>query len=512
VTQRGLAPQGHESEGVVRTTPTANWIGDAPVGSGVGLYVDLLRSRLWQVAIIVVAAVGAAALVVALTDKVYEAEAQLLVTPIPDADQELFGLGLVSQSGDPTRDVETMATLITTTPVANRVRSELGIERSSRSLLKDVRAEPVAQSSLVTITAKGTDPRLAADLADAFAQSAIAVRTERMRALLDVVIPRLRAQLGKLPPVEERSREDLSERIRSLETLRASQDPTLHIEAPATPSTSPVAPRPVLSISAALVAGLVLAFGAVLGAHFLDPRIAREEDLRQYRIPVVGRIPRERRRLGQDGPLRPGELSEAAADAFHRLASSLATQSAKGQRSIFVTGASPNTGKSTVALNLGLALGARGDHVLLVDADSRRPTLAPTLGLTPDHGLADVVTGRASPSDALVPVDGLTAGSVKLLAQMPAESAPTPVTAEAADRLIRDATQHAEWVIVDGAALNYTPESLPLATQAATILLVVRLGVTRTRDLADLAELLVQQGITPQGFIVVGAKPRPVYR
>lgn len=511
MTQRGLAPQGQEPEGVVRTTPTANWIGDAPAGSGVGLYVDLIRSRLWLVAIIVVAAVGTGALFVALTDKVYEAEAQLLVTPIPDADQELFGLGLVSQSGDPTRDVETMARLITTTPVADRVRSELGIERSSRSLLKDVRAEPVAQSSIVTITAKATNPRAAAHLADAFAQSAIAVRTERMRALLDVVIPRLRAQLAKLPPAETRTREDLGERIRSLETLRAAQDPTLHMEAPATPSTSPVAPRPVLSIGAALIAGLVLAFGVVLGAYFLDPRIVREEDLRQYRIPVVGRIPRQPRRFRQDGPLRPSELSKAATDAFRRLASSLAAQSAKGERSIFVTGASPNNGKSTVALNLGLALGARRDQVLLVDADTRRPTLASALGLTPDHGLADVVTGHASLSDTLVSVDGLTAGPVQLLAQMPAESAPTPVTAEAADRLIRDVTQRAEWVIVDGGALNYAPESLPLATQAATILLVVRLGVTGTRDLADLAELLVHQGITPQGFIVVGAKPRPVY-
>jgi tyrosine-protein kinase len=476
-----------------------------------GLYVDLLRSRLSQVVVIVVTAVGAAALFVALADKAYEAEAQLLVTPIPNGNQELFGLGLVSESGDPTRDVETMAKLITTTPVANRVRSELGIEASSASLLKNVRAEPVAQSSIVTITAKATEPKLAAHLADAFAQSAIAVRTERMRAVVDAVIPQLRAQLSELPPVEARAREDLSERIRSLEALRALQDPTLHMEASATVPTSPVAPRPALSIGAALIAGLVLAFGAVLVAHFLDPRIGREEDLRQYRIPIVGRIPREPRRLGQRGPLRPGELSKTAADAFHRLASSLTAQSANGQRSIFLTGASPNDGKTTVALNLGLALGAQRDEVLLVDADSRRPTLASTLGLTPDHGLADVVTERASLTDALVPVDGRTEGRVQVLAQMPAEPAPTPVSDEAADRLIRDATQRAKWVIFDGGALNYTPESLPLARRVATILLVIRLGATRTRDLADLAELLVQQGITPHGFIVVGGKPRPVY-
>ena len=43
------------------------------------------------------------------------------------------------------------------------------------------------------------------------------------------------------------------------------------------------------------------------------------------------------------------------------------------------------------------------------------------------------------------------------------------------------------------------------------MLIVVRLRSTRLRDLADLAELLTQQGITPDGFILIGGKSRPVY-
>jgi hypothetical protein len=44
----------------------------------------------------------------------------------------------------------------------------------------------------------------------------------------------------------------------------------------------------------------------------------------------------------------------------------------------------------------------------------------------------------------------------------------------------------------------------------ASVLLLVRLHKTRTRDLADLAELLQQQGIVPAGFVIVGGRQRSI--
>ena len=493
-----------------RPAPTRpDWIGEAPPTQGLRLYLDILAARYKLVIAIILLTVGTAVFVVAQTPKVYEAEADLLITPIPDTRETLFGLGLVTESGDPTRDAETISQLITTPVVAERVRARLGVERSARSLLKDVRAEPVAQSSIVTVTARANDAEFSAQLANVFAETAIAVRTARMHNLLDSVIPRLRRQLESVPRGELRSREALAGRLRDLETLRLLPDPTLHLETKAAAPESPVAPRPLLTIAAALIAGLILSSGVVLGSRMLDTRIEREEDLRMYRIPILGRIPRWRRR-GRS-PLRRDAVPTSTAQAFQRLASTLEARTAPGNRSIFVTGSGPTEGKTTTSILLAgtLASGNGNDPVTLIEGDWRRPALAETLGLTPTHGLTDVLSGRVELDDALVGVDGFA--GLRVLTREPGGDSPRPVSAEDADRVIRETRLQASWLIFDGPPLMDSPDWLPVVNRVARVVLVVRLGRTRTRELAELAELLMEYGITPEGFIVIGGKPRPVY-
>jgi non-specific protein-tyrosine kinase len=522
--QRNTAARGRVEE---PPRQEADWIGDPVESYGLGFYIDLLRSRLPLVLLIVGVTVGIAALLVVRAEKVYEAHADLLVQPIAGSNEDLVGLGLPFESGDPTRDAETFARLITTMPVAERARASMGAQESASALLNDVTAEPVAGSSIVTVIAKANDPDRAALLANAFATGAIDVRTERLRSVLDVVIPQLRQQLADIPIAQAGVREEVSGKIRSLEALRVLPDPTLHLEARATAPSEPVSPRPVLTIGAALIGAFVLAFGVILGAHFVNPRIEREEDLRRYRIPVIGRIPREgwrrRRRVPLIGkaradswhihdlpPIPPNELSPVTANAFHRLASSLAARTRDSARAIFVTSPGPNDGKTTTSLNLAAALSGFSHRVVVVDGDSRRPAIAKALGVAPESGLGDVVTGRASVADALVEADGFL-GRIQVLTYNDEESALIPVSAQAADTLTREVVQRGAWLVADGPALSYAPDSLPLAKRVASLLIVVRLRWTRARDLADLAELLVQQGIVPGGFIIIGSKARAVY-
>src|SRR5207248_10550877 len=129
-------------------------------------------------------------------------------------------------------------------------------------------------------------------------------------------------------------------------------------------------------------------------------RLGREEQLQSaYQIPVLARVQRESRR--RSGPLRPDELSPATRDGYQTLHAALTvSRPAAASRSVLVTGPSAGDGKSTTSINLACALAASGKRVLLVEADSRRPTLAHALGVRASPQLADRLAGRAPLEDA----------------------------------------------------------------------------------------------------------------
>ncbi|NVN91784.1 MAG: tyrosine-protein kinase family protein [Desulfuromonadales bacterium] len=70
---------------------------------------------------------------------------------------------------------------------------------------------------------------------------------------------------------------------------------------------------------------------------------------------------------------------------------------------IMVTSSVSCEGKSLVALNLAVTLAQEYDHtVLLVDADLRKPSSHVYLGLKPEKGLSDYLSGESSLSDILI--------------------------------------------------------------------------------------------------------------
>ena len=69
---------------------------------------------------------------------------------------------------------------------------------------------------------------------------------------------------------------------------------------------------------------------------------------------------------------------------------------------IAVTSGKGGVGKTTVAVNLSLALAKRGRRVVLLDGDLGLANIDVLLGLTPKYTLADLIDGRCALSDVLL--------------------------------------------------------------------------------------------------------------
>lgn len=490
-----------------------DWLQPPAEQEGLQRYVETIRERLWLIAGIVAITTGVALLYVFTAAKTYQAETDMLITPVPATDNAVLGtLGLITQSSDPTRDVETASKLIINVDVAERVKKQLNSPLSAQELLAEATATPVAQSNIVAVTATESSPEAAQALANAFAEQGVLDHTETMRNRIDAQVPLLQSQATSQPNALSGT-QTVQDIVNQLELVRSGPAPDISVQTKAPLPTSQASPKPVLSVAAGIIGGLILGVVAAFSSQVLDPRLRREAQLRRaYRLPILGRIPRESQ--SDERPLGPRRLSAVTSEAYRTLRSTLTAHSGNlvpGQgRVILITGSGPSEGKTTSAVSIATSLALSGKRVILIEADLRRPVLGNVLGVTPPNGgVVSVLIENTTLSEALVPTDTYGPNLQLLLADYEGGWIAELFSISTAERMIAEARAMADYVIIDSPPLNEVVDALPLARLADDVLIVVRLGTTRLDKLNQLAELLAENGVKPVGFAVIGtARPK----
>jgi Mrp family chromosome partitioning ATPase/capsular polysaccharide biosynthesis protein len=480
----------------------ANWVEPPVEQQSLTRFLETIRDRIWIVVAAVVIVTAAAILYVATAEKVYEATVKIQVVPIDDPEGRLSSLGLISQSSDPLRAVETASTLLTSQGAAERVAAEDGQGRDSQAILSKVKAEPIAESDIVSLTAQAPTATGAASLANAFAKAALQEQAKTLRETIDRELPALNARLRELP--EGIGRDTIAAQIAQFEALRVAGDPTLRIIEPAVPPGSPVSPKPFLSIFAGLIAGFVLGIGAVFALRMLDPLIRREDQVRsRYRLPILARVPQERGGP-KDRPLVWSNLVGGSVEAYRTLRAVLAGSASRRSPAILISSPGPGEGKTTSAISLAASLALTDKRVILIEADLRRPAIGRAFNLSVSTGIVSVLAGEASLEECLVTAPIGEGHLGLLLAEESGGAGAELLALPTALELLEQAKELADVVVVDSPPLATVVDALPMARAVDEVVIALKLGTSRIDRTQELAELLAESGITPAGFVLIG--------
>jgi polysaccharide biosynthesis transport protein len=248
------------AESIERPAPTS---GEVYSLAGV---IRALRRRWALVTMCFLAVAGSALVFSLLQEKRYSATASLLVRDL--------GLG-PSFISDPAREVSTNVQLAALGDVAVRTAEEMDQRLPASEIAEKVEVQEQTSSDLLDVVATDSDPGLAAELANSFADSFVASRNEADRAALAAARRRVEAAYSQLGPDAQRSPagRPLRRQIGQLRAQEAAQTARVEVVQEAVVPTSQSSPQTARNT----------VFGGIVGL-FIGVALALLVERRQERV------------------------------------------------------------------------------------------------------------------------------------------------------------------------------------------------------------------------------------
>jgi len=148
-------------------------------------------------------------------------------------------------------------------------------------------------------------------------------------------------------------------------------------------------------------------------------------------------------------------------------------------RSLVITSALPNEGKSTIALGLATSAARLHKRVLLIDADLRAPTLHKKLNLPNERGLSTLLASKGSLDSRDVIQSSNTTIDILTSGPIPSDSV-TLLSSEWMQKLISSFEQEYDLVIIDSPPILGTVDTIQIASCSGGVVAVARIDrITR---------------------------------
>jgi capsular exopolysaccharide synthesis family protein len=245
-------------------------------------------------------------------------------------------------------------------------------------------------------------------------------------------------------------------------------------------------------------------------------------------IPLLGRVPPPPKRLASTRRLAVIEEPHSAqAEAYRMLATNIELVNLdRGAKSLMVASAIRGEGKSTSSASLAVTFARRGLHVVLLEADLRRPVLSKMLQLDEGPGLTDVALGHADLEQALASTQlsddqtlptnggGNAPGLLEVLEAGPAPSSPPEfLKSQAVAQIISRLSDRGDLLIVDTPPLLQVSDAMTmmLSAQIDCVVVATRIGLVRRQAIDEVSRTLDSAPVVKLGFFATGEQAHEEY-
>ncbi len=434
--------------------------------------------------------------------------------------QQVAGLP-AALGGNPQAQQNTNLRLVELGDMAAKTASVLGQGLTEKDVTGDLSIKGPTESNIVEVSATSTSPTLAADIANTYSEQFVSGQQNSNHAYYASALELVNRQLSAMSAKERATAAGLAlqDRAQSLGVLAELRNGNVQIAQAASVPSSPSSPTVSRNTIVGALLGLLLGLGIALLLERLDRRIREPKDLETiYGLPLLGVVPESTALAGSSrrGKGVRGRLPQGEAESFHLIRAHLRYFNVDRQlHTLLVASAAPGDGKTTVARHLAGTAATMGSHVLLLEADLRRPTLAQQLDVLPGHGLSDVLIGVATLDEAVhsIDVDELSGAATKgrTLDVVVAGSTlpPNPgelIESHAMESLLEQAKARYDLVVIDTPPLTAVSDAFPLLRKVDGVIIVGRVGRNR-RDIAErLHDTLKGSGAPLLGVVANGFK------
>lgn len=486
-------------------------------------YLRVLREQWLVIALITVVAGGVS---FALSERQAKTYSSTAAIGFQDVSQQLSLLGgSVSPNIPAEQTPQARAQTIDVPPVVERTKRALHSNLPVGKLASAISTSVDQSSALVKVTVSWGDPAFAARLANEFARQAAADTNQKAQAQFAASLPPLRNRLDKLGSsvTDQTERAALVEQLTRLEFL-SNNAQLARVVNTAQPSGVPASPKPKRNTVLGLLIGLALGIFVAFLRDSLDRRLRGGREVQsELSLPLLGQVRDEA--MGHVVRTDNGHGRQFAEDveAFRILRRNLEFLSVDSLRSILVTSALPEEGKSTVAASLAWSSVLAGKRTLLVECDFRRPDFAERMGLASEPGLTDYLARRAQPAEIIQTVrvaaedfNGAngsvsapkTGGLVCITAGTPSPEPTELLGSERFRDFLTGVSDAYDLVILDSSPLLSVADTLEVLPNVDAVLLCVRSSRTTREQALAAKAALDHYPRRPTGIVVTGLRRR----